>query len=315
MAGLDFTEIPSGYSDPGRDIFRLFAKDFLIMLGFRLVPDRSNDPGRDLVVEEKRVGIAGETVIRWMVSCRHHAHSGAPVAPAEEQYLHDRLRIQGCSAFLGFYSTPPSPALTSKLEAGTGILEFQIFDPTRMEGALLSSAEGLALARGYFPRSAPLVWRPEHFVSSGMFQKPIDLQCASCGKSLLRPEPSGIVVLWQEGASKEVGNTRRIERVHWCCKGVCDRKLAFSLQAKGLQPSWEEIPDLTVPTTYISWTLETITDIFENGRYSREAFESIKELLLNLFPLVSRHLTGQERKRMQGFRLTPTAFGGFGSDG
>src|SRR6516165_8476247 len=45
-----------------RDLFELFAREFLELMGFRTIvgPDRGADGRRDLIVEELRTGIAGE---------------------------------------------------------------------------------------------------------------------------------------------------------------------------------------------------------------------------------------------------------------
>src|SRR5207248_3034358 len=81
MPVLHFTEIASPASGAERDNFEMFACEFLECLGFRTIigHDRGPDAGRDLIVEEVRTGIAGETRVKWLVSCKHKAHSGASV--------------------------------------------------------------------------------------------------------------------------------------------------------------------------------------------------------------------------------------------
>lgn len=83
MPILDFKEIPSSSSGAARDQFELFAREFLDLVGFKIVtgPDRGADAGRDLIVEEIRAGVVGETRVRWLVSCKHKAHSGGSVTP------------------------------------------------------------------------------------------------------------------------------------------------------------------------------------------------------------------------------------------
>jgi len=86
MPVIDFKEIAVATSGAQRDQFELFAREFLDGQGFKIVigPDRGPDAGRDLVVEEIRTGIAGETRLKWLVSCKHKAHSGASVTPEDE---------------------------------------------------------------------------------------------------------------------------------------------------------------------------------------------------------------------------------------
>jgi hypothetical protein len=80
MAALDFKEIPEAHLGSGlQDAFELFARDFLAHLGYQVVehPARGADGGKDIVLIERRSGVGGETNIRWLVSCKHKAHSGA----------------------------------------------------------------------------------------------------------------------------------------------------------------------------------------------------------------------------------------------
>ena len=119
MPVLDFKEIAEakGSSDP--DSFELFARDFLKHLGFKTIshPNRGQDEGSDLIVEELRTGPGGETTIRWLVSCKHYAHSGRSVKPGDEPNIRERVETQNANGFMGFYSTLASSGL-GKLLAG-----------------------------------------------------------------------------------------------------------------------------------------------------------------------------------------------------
>ena len=115
MPQLDFKEIPQANLASGeQDTFELFARDFLDLYGFEVLsgPDRGSDLGRDLIVLERRTGVGGETQVRWLVSCKHKAHSGQSVGLSDEQDISDRLRAHGCNGFIGFYSTLPAASLT-----------------------------------------------------------------------------------------------------------------------------------------------------------------------------------------------------------
>lgn len=61
MAALDFKEIPEAHLGGGlQDAFELFARDFLVLLGYKVLeaPSRGADGGKDLVVVERRSGVA-----------------------------------------------------------------------------------------------------------------------------------------------------------------------------------------------------------------------------------------------------------------
>lgn len=109
MARLDFKEIPPADKASGRqDAFELFARDALEVLGFTILlyPFRGPDGGKDLVIEEHRVGPLSDTRFKWLVSCKHLAHSGNSVTPDLERNVIERVKSAGCHGFLGFYSTP-----------------------------------------------------------------------------------------------------------------------------------------------------------------------------------------------------------------
>src|SRR6516164_7385903 len=130
MPIFDCREISNASLGPERDQFDLFAREFLVVAGFRIIvgPDRGPDAGRDLIVEEIRTGIAGETRLKWLVSCKHNAHSGASVTAEDEADILDRVHTHGCQGFLCFYSTVPSSGLAAKLNSGGLPFELQIYD-------------------------------------------------------------------------------------------------------------------------------------------------------------------------------------------
>jgi hypothetical protein len=147
MAALDFAEIATAQSGPNRDQFELFAREFLVAEGFRIVeqPDRGADGGRDMIVEEDRLGPGGANVVRWLVSCKHKAHSGASVTPADEQNIRDRLGTHRCHGFITFYSTLPSSGLGQTLNALKPIFEYLQLDAEAIERKLLDSPRGRVL--------------------------------------------------------------------------------------------------------------------------------------------------------------------------
>lgn len=155
MAALDFKEISEAHSGPTRDQFELFARELLFSEGFRIIdhPDRGADGGRDLIVEEDRSGPGGTNVVRWLVSCKHKAHSGKSVLPADELNVRDRLGTHRCSGFIAFYSTLPSSGLSGTLSGLRPELEYLQFDCEVIERKLLDSPRARVLAARYMPKS------------------------------------------------------------------------------------------------------------------------------------------------------------------
>lgn len=312
MPALDFTEIPQSTSGPGRDSFELLAREVLAFLGFRVLegPDRGADGGRDLIVEEKRTGIAGETVVRWLVSCKHKAHSGSSVTPGDEVDIQDRLNAHGCAAFLGFYSTVPSSGLAGKLNGAAGKFEHAIFDPERIERELLHSPDGLAIARRFFPQSITK-WLASDRMPAKVFAEGANVKCDYCGKSLLHPEPHGIVCVWSP-FNRHGPSPKKTEKLYFSCKGRCDDRLKAPMREKDLIDSWEDISDLVNPTVYLRWVIGTMNELRDGEEYSDEAFDKLKDLFINLYPLICRHPSDADNERVRSLLALPGFLGGFG---
>lgn len=157
MPILDFTEIAQANTANGQqDSFELFARDFLEYLGYEIIsgPNRGADGGRDLIIQETFTGIRNKKLpVRWMVSCKHHAHSGRAVTPDDERSIRDRVEGHECGGFMGFYSTLPSSGLSQELERLENRMRYHIYDREMIEGDLLSTDKGRLLAQRYFPSS------------------------------------------------------------------------------------------------------------------------------------------------------------------
>lgn len=313
MSAIDFKEIPLPTKGAERDQFEFFARDFLKLLGFEIIigPDRGADAGRDLVIEEQRKGIAGETTVRWLVSCKHKAHSGASVTPDDESDIHDRLHTHGCKGFLGFYSTLPSSGLAAKLNAPSLPYEVQVYDSARIEATLLASGAGLQLARRYFPKSADS-WEKEHPSAVKIFAEEVKLNCKQCGANLLDRDAKGIIVYWKRSNEETGYRTKRVEHVYWCCKGACDRRLKEMHYSKGLIDAWEDIPELMIPIGYIRIAISVMNELNEGIEYSEEAFSQMKDFLLNIYPFVCREPTSKESGRINELKVIPPWLGGWG---
>lgn len=167
LAFLNFREIKSSKS--GDSTFEYFARDFLEFLGFTIVegPHVGPDGGRDLIIEEIRQGRLGQTKIRWLVSCKHFAHtgeSGKSVSSQHESNLENRLNLYTCSSFMGFYSTSVTEGLVKTVKAviqqKNG--EFHFFTPEDIETELIRTDEGTLIASQYFPISFN-EWNTEQF--------------------------------------------------------------------------------------------------------------------------------------------------------
>ncbi len=155
MGALDFTELPPAHTGRQRDEFELFAGGFLVQESFRILEgvDRGPDAGRDLIVEETRSGPGGDTIVRWLVSCKHKAHGGASVTVSDEANIRDRIETNRCTGLIAFYSTVPSSGLSDIFRALPPKYGVIIYDPAHIERKLVDSPGFRKIAARYLPKS------------------------------------------------------------------------------------------------------------------------------------------------------------------
>jgi hypothetical protein len=303
MPVIDFKEIPEATGGSSRDRFELFARELLHLRGFKIVeePDRGPDGGRDLVVEERRTGVGGETRVRWLVSCKHKAHSGSSVTPKDEPDIGDRLTAHKCNGFFGVYSTVISSGLSDKLYAPGVSYEVLVYDPEKIERYLLSNNAGLKLASRFFPISIQRLQK-ENPKPADVFSDNSELLCKNCNRSLMDVDAMGIVVSWTRYLDEEFDDSRKkIVYMYWCCKGKCDEVMAARVRKQTpemLLDTWEDIPDLKIPFLFIRWVMAVFNELRSGVTYSDSAFNANRELLIALYPHVCRHMTSEERERL-----------------
>jgi hypothetical protein len=156
MSIIDFKEIPQANTGEGnQDSFEAFARDFLFVLGYEIDegPSRGADGGKDLIVTEKMMGILSSTKIRWLVSCKHYAHSGKAIGGNDEVDIIVRVEKFKCSGFMAFYSTLPSSGLQDTFSRLKDKMSIEVIDGARIEHLLLNESNLIKVAARYFPQS------------------------------------------------------------------------------------------------------------------------------------------------------------------
>lgn len=315
MSVLDFKEIPEAHEANGlQDSFELFAREFLSFVGYKVIsdPDRGADGGVDLIVEERRIGVGGETVINWLVSCKHKAFTGKSVSPADDPNVRDRVEANECQGFMGFYSTIASTGLGGVLGGLKGKVETLVYDREKIEGALLHSAKGLELAERFFPKSIG-AWKVSSPTPAQIFSEAASLKCRICSKELLEQEDKGVITFWRNMTRFQSGRGEKIKYVYWTCRGYCDRVLQQSVRATDdkLIDGWSDIADAMTPTVFLKWIMTIMNELHGDTEYSDESFEQLKDFLLNIFPYICRHLTDDEKERINMLMALPEFLGGF----
>jgi len=295
---IDFREIPSD-----GETWELFARDFLQEIGFFVEsgPDRGADRGRDILVTEQLKGHIGKYRFRWLVSCKHFAHSGKAVsANSHEQNILDRLRSLKADGFIGFYSTIASSGLTSLLDAlkdESHIHDYRIFDHKLIENYLIRIGFSRLLIR-YLPESYKNV-APIHLV----LDEYVPIKCDLCDKDLLKAmyEESYVSLIGQvKKYDKEEGKSHIVE-MYFACKGKCDETISKKLYEEYNETTaWKDLSDLVIPAEFIRWTISTINQL-SSGKYvySEKAIEKERQLIFGLSQKVLREMTESERKRFR----------------
>lgn len=314
MPILEFKEIPEAHIANGlQDTFELFARDFLQFMGYRIIynPDRGPDGGKDLIVEELRTGVGGETAVRWLVSCKHKATSERSVSAADDANINDRVKANQCHGFMGFYSTLASSGLANILDGLGNTIEHQVLDREKIEAELLHSTKGLEIVQRYFPHSFKS-WKAENPQPAKVFADKPTLKCKICQRELLEQDDKGIVTLWQEMKGGDYTQLDSFKHVVWTCRSHCDRILKDQMHAKNLIDGWNDISDVMTPTIFIKWIMSIMNELRSGVSYSDEAFDSLKEFLLQLYPFVARHLTDDQKGRIHELAGVPAYLGGLG---
>jgi hypothetical protein len=297
---IDFSEIPHDGDD-----WALFARDFLEEMGFYIEtgPDRGPDGGKDMLVTEEVVGKLHRYRFRWLVSCKHFAHSGKAVSENEhERNILERVEAFSADGFIGVYSTVPSSGLNTRLKQlkETGkIRDYQLFDGRRIDNQLVTKGFSKITSR-YFPESHKST-RPLHNV----FDEYVALTCDECGKDLLE-------ALYDDNFQAVVAEVQKYEDdgqchvldVYFACKGTCDKALEQICWQKYRTPTgWEDLTDLAKPNEYLRWVLATMNQLADGRHmYSQQTMKKERQLIMALAQKVFREVTEKERARFRELR-------------
>jgi hypothetical protein len=304
---VDFKEVHADGED-----WEAFARDFLVALGFTIEspPDRGADGGKDILVLEQLQGRVSSYGFRWLVSCKHFAHSGRAVSEIDEPNILERMRDFRADGFMGFYSTLPTAALNTRLRSlrnNAEIRDYKIFDARLIENQLLQIGYSQLMMQ-FLPDSYRRA-RPRHLLLSEY----VPLKCHTCGIDLIeeldRKEYSALVGFGRR--PNDGDGPTHIEEVYWACKGPCDEAIERRLHQKGLVAGWEDISDLVIPVWYLRWFL-TIMNRMRDGRdvYSDDAYDNEKQFLIALGQKVFRDLTAEDRARLGELFELSELFGG-----
>lgn len=295
---IDFREI----EDDGEK-WELFSRDFLLRLGFYIEtpPNRGPDGGKDMLVTEELKGKFHSQRFRWLVSCKHNAHSGQSVnEPGDEPNILERVQGFKADGFMGVYSTVPSCGLGNRLEQlklddRNNLAEYRIFDHKLIENNLVTMGFS-DLVRRYFPESYKKV-RPIHLI----LDEEIPLKCDVCGRDLLEALYSQDYSALVASVTKydDEGMVQKLD-TYTACKGNCDKEMEARMKsAYGEVTAWKDLSDIAMPNEFLRWIIATINQLHDPKHvYSRRAIEKEKQLIMALAQKVFREVTPPEKERL-----------------
>ncbi|CBJ50893.1 restriction endonuclease [Ralstonia solanacearum] len=150
---LDFKELATDGQD-----FELLIREILFREGFHVAwSGRGADGGRDLVCTESRQTILGSEAKRWLVQCKHFAHSEKSVGIADLDDIVTSAAQHRCSGYLLACSTFPSSAVVQRLEGIAANSEMRLstnyWDAVQIE-RLLATPLMWRIAQRFFPVAA-----------------------------------------------------------------------------------------------------------------------------------------------------------------
>jgi len=300
---LNFKEIPQANTGNGdQDTFELFARDFLENFGCIIIrqPSRGADGKKDIIIEESHRGIFGCIKTRWLVSCKHFAHSGKAVSEKDELNILERVEGFECNGFLGFYSTVMTSAFETRLDSLKEKINIGCFDSGKIEKCLLGSPSGLELARRYFSSSLEK-YKVENPTPVKLFSDDSIITCEYCGKNLLEEKRGNFVTLRAFPDEQSHNHTSiHYKYAYYCCKGKCDNILKRRyIQNEPLFDEWTDISDFLSPALYMEKFMVWISDI-HNNKYTldTEAFEKLKKLFIHSFQYICREQTTKEKEHI-----------------
>ena len=149
---IDYKELPKDGNK-----FEQLVREILLFQG--LSPHwtgKGPDGGRDIIVEETSKGIIKSFKRKWLVQCKHFAHSESSVGVSKIPSVVDDCKRVGANGYLLACSTQPSSETINKLSEIENNIQNNLvtsyWDSVHIE-KLLMQPKGFGLSHIFFPKS------------------------------------------------------------------------------------------------------------------------------------------------------------------
>lgn len=123
------------------------------------------------------------------------------------------------------------------------------------------------------------------------------LKCIVCKKDLTENIGKSMVQI--------ITKEDRITRISPCCKGDCDNKLKSFLK-DGESDGWKELFTFSNPYLYLKHLMAVMNGMYDGKVFDNtDSFESYKDLLIKMYPFISRDLTNNEMEQVEFENMMP----------
>lgn len=147
---IDFTELPQD-----GDAFELLMRELLSHRGLEVYwTGRGPDGGKDLICSERMIGNFDVSVKRWVVQCKHNAHSRSAVSCSDIDSIENICDANEADGYLLACTTYPSSKLMTMLHDinKRGKISVQVWDCIQIEKEL-QLPQNWDIANTFFPIS------------------------------------------------------------------------------------------------------------------------------------------------------------------
>jgi hypothetical protein len=130
----------------------------------------------------------------------------------------------------------------------------------------------------------------------------VPIACDVCGKDLLealyREDYKGLVA--QVEVRDAASGVTTVQRMYFACKGKCDKQMEDACWKEFHTPAgWKDLSDLVIPADLLRWIMASLNRLRDGERYTDDAFEKEKHLIMALSQKVFREMTERERERVR----------------
>lgn len=156
---IDFRELPKDGT-----AFEQLVRELCLRAGLHPVwSGKGQDQGRDIIITESITGPVAPIERRWLIQCKHNAHSGDSVGRNDVGNIVDDCRQISADGYLLACSTQPSSGLMTKLKELEGNKELRlitaVWDSVDIE-KMIHEPRCFSLGHIFFPKSfADTPWK------------------------------------------------------------------------------------------------------------------------------------------------------------